>query len=126
MGNLEDKLIEYAYAAAELGVHAVDSDDMTQKLEPLIDMYIADIKRIAFSEVINESAGKRKMLTIEKADLWMNVLADFNSGMPRAKIAERYYNPVTKKPYTRAYIYWVIDRLKHPNIQEAIKNLKQR
>lgn len=47
-------------------------------------------------------------------DLWLRIATDYNNGIPAKDIARRYTNPITKKPYTREHIYWVLKQLSTP------------
>lgn len=48
----------------------------------------------------------------EKAvDMWIRIATDYISGMTAQEIAARYKNPITKKPYSRGYIYWVLKKI---------------
>jgi hypothetical protein len=62
-----------------------------------------------------ELHGHEKRLKKAK-DFWLRVATDLNAGMLPADIAKRYTNPITKKPYTREHIYWIIRQLKIRNI----------
>lgn len=44
-------------------------------------------------------------------DLWLRIATDYNGGMTAKDIAKRYTNPITKKPYTREHVYWVLKQL---------------
>jgi hypothetical protein len=45
-------------------------------------------------------------------ELWVKVATDYNAGMSPEQIRNRYTNPKTGKPYTRGYIYWVLNKIK--------------
>jgi len=47
----------------------------------------------------------------EAMDFWLRVAADNNNGIPAEKIAKRYTNPKTQKPYTREHIYFILRKL---------------
>lgn len=44
---------------------------------------------------------------------WRQILDDYNSGRSAQEIAEHYINPQTGNNYTRAHIYWVLDKMKN-------------
>lgn len=46
--------------------------------------------------------------------LWLKMVNDFNNDIPAKKIAQRYTNPITKKPYTREHVYWVLKKFNTP------------
>ncbi|MBV6514243.1 MAG: hypothetical protein MOGMAGMI_01824 [Candidatus Omnitrophica bacterium] len=127
MENLKEKIIEFAYECAEEGLHSKDSDDLRKRIETTIDIYMPEIMKATLDAMIMESDyNGKKALAVKKSDLWVRVLTDYMGGMSASDIAKRYYNPKTKKPYTRGYVYWVIQRLKQPDLADAIKSLKQR
>jgi hypothetical protein len=39
---------------------------------------------------------------------WMQVIQDYNAGIPVPIIAKRYRNPQTGKHYHRTHIYWIL------------------
>lgn len=43
---------------------------------------------------------------------WLKVAEEFNSGIPAQKIAKRYTNPLTGKPYSASNIYYILNQLK--------------
>ena len=43
---------------------------------------------------------------------WRQVVKDFNGGKSAQSIANFYVNPKTGKNYTRAHIYWILDKMK--------------
>lgn len=47
---------------------------------------------------------------------WRQVVKDFNSGRSAQFIAKYYVNPKTGKNYTRAHIYWILEKMKGQNI----------
>lgn len=50
-------------------------------------------------------------------ELWVKIATDYNAGLSPEQIRKRYTNPNTNKPYTRAYIYWVLNRVKNSPIK---------
>lgn len=125
MSKLDDLLFELAKESAEIGLHAKDAESMLDQLEELLPAYKEDIIDEIFMPILEKASGKHVNRTREKVDLWMRILTDYRSGMSATDIAKRYYNPVTGKHYSRGYIYWVIERLKEPDMQNAIKNLNK-
>lgn len=57
--------------------------------------------------------GKRINRTAKAKELWLKVATDILGGMTPQQIfdSQRYINPITKKPYSLKWIYWVVDRL---------------
>lgn len=53
--------------------------------------------------------------------LWRQVVKEYNSGKSAQAIANSYFNPKTGKLYTRAHIYWILNKMKgmlyEPSIQ---------
>lgn len=43
---------------------------------------------------------------------WVKIAADFNNGISASKIAPRYTNPETGKPYSRSHIYYILRKLR--------------
>ena len=43
--------------------------------------------------------------------IWRQIAKDYNSGMSVKEITQKYKNPVTKKPYTNTYVYWVLKKV---------------
>lgn len=43
---------------------------------------------------------------------WVRIAAEFNSGIPASKIAPRFTNPETKKPYSRSHVYYILRKLR--------------
>ena len=43
---------------------------------------------------------------------WRQVVKDYNGGRSAQYIADYYVNPKTGKHYTRAHIYWILDKMK--------------
>jgi hypothetical protein len=44
--------------------------------------------------------------------LWVQIATEYNARMTPEQIRHRHINPRTGKPYSRGYIYWVLDRIK--------------
>jgi hypothetical protein len=42
---------------------------------------------------------------------WRQVLKDYNGGKSAQAIANFYVNPKTGKNYTRAHIYWILEKM---------------
>lgn len=59
-------------------------------------------------EIKYHNHTKRKK---EAMDLWLRVATDYNNGLSATKIAKRYTNPKTGKPYTREHIYFILRKL---------------
>lgn len=55
---------------------------------------------------------KHTMRKKQARDFWIRVATDFNGGIPASKIAKRYTNPKTGKPYTREHIYYILKQVK--------------
>lgn len=49
-------------------------------------------------------------------DFWLRVATDYNGGLSASKIAKRYTNPRTGKPYTREHVYFILKRIKNTPI----------
>lgn len=43
---------------------------------------------------------------------WGQVVGEYNGGKSAQDIASSYINPATGKNYTRAHIYWILQKMK--------------
>lgn len=43
---------------------------------------------------------------------WRQVVKDYNGGKSAQAIADFYVNPKTGRNYTRAHIYWILQKMK--------------
>lgn len=59
-----------------------------------------------------------KRRTERAKDLWVKVATDYNAGMSPEVIRKRYKNPNTGEPYSRGYIYWVLNKIKTESVQK--------
>lgn len=59
-----------------------------------------------------------KRRTQAAIELWVKVATDYNAGFSPEQIRHRYTNPKTGKPYSRGYIYWVLNKVKNLPIKE--------
>ena len=59
-----------------------------------------------------------KRRTERAMELWVKVATDYNAGMSPEQIRNRYENPKTGKPYSRGYIYWVLNKIKTLPVKE--------
>lgn len=50
----------------------------------------------------------KKEVRAKAMKVWVKMKKDFDAGMAPEKIAEKYINPRTKKPYTRVHVYEVL------------------
>ncbi len=55
--------------------------------------------------------------TKKAKEFWLRVARDYMSvekgggGLSAAQIVKKYTNPLTRKNYTRAHIYWILNRV---------------
>lgn len=50
---------------------------------------------------------------VERAKaFWRQVVKEYNKGKSAQSIAESYINPATGKYYTRAHIYWILQKMR--------------
>ena len=59
-------------------------------------------------EITYQKHSKRKKKAIE---FWLKVAKEYNDGLTAEVIAKKYTNPLTRRNYTRAHIYWILDRI---------------
>lgn len=50
--------------------------------------------------------------TARATALWRQVVKEYNGGKSAQQIANSYVNPKTGKNYTRAHIYWILQKMK--------------
>lgn len=43
--------------------------------------------------------------------VWLQMVEEYNRGDDPNEIMKRHINPKTKKPYTRAHLYWVLKQV---------------
>lgn len=54
---------------------------------------------------------KRNAITSRAIPTWLDIVDDYKKGIPVKEIAKNHINPNTGRPYTVAYIFWVLKRV---------------
>jgi mannose/cellobiose epimerase-like protein (N-acyl-D-glucosamine 2-epimerase family) len=61
-----------------------------------------------------------KARTQKAIPLWVAIATDYNAGIGVTELRNsgKYINPKTGKPYSRAFFYWVFNKLKTTAIKD--------
>lgn len=72
--------------------------------EHLLDIY----NILVLQSIMKIKYHKHKNRHARAESEWIKMAEAYNSGEDIKSILARHINPITKKPYTRAHLYWVL------------------